>query len=173
MPSGCSGDLEPRVRHHPLPRTIQASLAESHPKEVTEQNVLDRRFSIYFFRSSTCHTAPIPHLALCPGKPPCVMHRQVSSPLASSWYNQWRSRLRRREKRGHLLPRFLPAGALKADYERSQLLPGSPVPEASLSRLHHVPLPLSSQTQERDKPPTFCRNTDPNSNPLEYYMWNF
>lgn len=53
------------------------SLAESYPNEVTEQNVLDGRFSIYFFRSSTCHATPIPHLALCLGKLPCMMHQQV------------------------------------------------------------------------------------------------
>lgn len=161
MLSCCSGDLGPPVRHQPLSRIVQASLAESDPKEVTEQNVLDGRFSIYFFRSSTSHAAPVPHLALCLGKLPCVMHQQVLLSSGFQLYNQRRSHLRRTEKKGHLLPRLLPARALKADYERSQLLPGSPIPEASLSRLHYVPLTLSSQTQERDKPPTFCRNTDP------------
>lgn len=64
-------------------------------------------FSFCSSRSSICHAAPTLHLALCVLEGPPLLRGCINRYpclLASSWYNQWRSHLRRTEKMGHLSP---------------------------------------------------------------------
>ena len=92
-------------------------------------------FSVCSSRSSICHVAPALHLALCVLEgPPARRHQQV--PLSSGFQLVQPMEVSSQEDRED--GAFI-TGAPEVDYEGSQLLPGSPLPTATVSRLHHVP----------------------------------
>lgn len=92
-------------------------------------------FSFCSSRSSICHAAPTLHLALCVLEgPPAWMHQQV--PLSSGFQLVQPMEVSSQEDRED--GAFI-TGAPEVDYEGSQLLRGSRLPTATVSRLHHVP----------------------------------